>query len=133
LHLDSLLSVRCLLRQELYWRAIHPSPRPHLRSRRCGGYRHFMDTGDLTRRPAGTVLRATGPDDLAPVRGAVSQVAGAAGMDPIRVERLVVAVHEIVTNALVHGRPPATVTLAVTAGALVVTGHDQVAPAPRVS
>jgi serine/threonine-protein kinase RsbW len=68
--------------------------------------------------------RATGPDDLASVRLLVGEAATAAGLDPARADMLIVAVNEIVTNAITHGRPPATVTITSTGAAVRVTVND---------
>ena len=50
-----------------------------------------------------------GLQDLPAVRRAIELFAGEAGLVPARTEELVLAVNEITTNAVIHGRPPATV------------------------
>jgi serine/threonine-protein kinase RsbW len=64
-------------------------------------------------------------EDLAGLRQVIADSAGAARLAPDRVERLVLAVDEIATNAVTHGRPPATVTVAVLGGTVRVEVHDQ--------
>jgi anti-sigma regulatory factor (Ser/Thr protein kinase) len=68
---------------------------------------------------------ATGPDDLSEVRHCVSEMARLGGLDRDRTFRLTIAVNEIVTNAIRHGVPPATVTLTTTRPAVVVAVHDR--------
>jgi anti-sigma regulatory factor (Ser/Thr protein kinase) len=75
---------------------------------------------------AGTVTVAvTVPGDLSEVRHRVQEVARRHEFDPGRGARLVLAVNEIVTNAISHGVPPATVTISVTERAFVVAVHDR--------
>jgi anti-sigma regulatory factor (Ser/Thr protein kinase) len=50
-----------------------------------------------------------GLDDLPNVRRAIESFARGAELAPSRVDELVLAVNEITTNAVIHGRPPATV------------------------
>jgi anti-sigma regulatory factor (Ser/Thr protein kinase) len=64
-------------------------------------------------------------DDLATVRGHVVEAARQAALDPDRTAGLTVAVNEVVTNAITHGMPPATVTITLTGGAVLITVHDR--------
>jgi anti-sigma regulatory factor (Ser/Thr protein kinase) len=50
-----------------------------------------------------------GLEDLAVVRRAIESFFLDAGLAPSRTEELVLAANEITTNAVIHGRPPATV------------------------
>ena len=68
---------------------------------------------------------ATTPADLAAVRRLALRVATLAGIDDDRAGELAVAISEVVTNAITHGAPPATVTMAVTEAVLLITVHDQ--------
>lgn len=72
----------------------------------------------------GTVT-VTVVDDLAVVRQRVRECARLHGIDAGRTARFVLAVNEIVTNAISHGVPPATVTIAATDDAFRVAVHDQ--------
>jgi anti-sigma regulatory factor (Ser/Thr protein kinase) len=63
--------------------------------------------------------------DLASVRMLATELAVAAGMDPDRTDQLSVAVNEIVTNAIIHGVPPATVNFTATDTAVTIIVHDQ--------
>jgi serine/threonine-protein kinase RsbW len=63
--------------------------------------------------------------DLASVRLLATEMAVAAGMDPDRAHQLSVAVNEIVTNAVIHGVPPATVTVTPTDTAVTIIAHDR--------
>ncbi len=47
-----------------------------------------------------------------------------AGLDPDRTGGLVVAVNEIVANAITHGQPPATITMTATGANICVAVHD---------
>jgi anti-sigma regulatory factor (Ser/Thr protein kinase) len=73
----------------------------------------------------GGAFQVTGPDDLARLRSRITRTARSAGIHADRIDRFVVAVHEIAANAIVHGVPPATVRITTTASAFVVTVHDQ--------
>ena len=75
--------------------------------------------------PAAMTARVTRAGELASLRRLVADAAGSAGLTPDRAARLVLAVDEIATNALVHGLPPATVTITVNAGSIVVAVHDR--------
>jgi anti-sigma regulatory factor (Ser/Thr protein kinase) len=67
----------------------------------------------------------TVPGELAVVRRLAADVAARAGLPADRSGDLTVAISEVVANAITHGVPPATVTLAVTDGTLLITVHDQ--------
>jgi anti-sigma regulatory factor (Ser/Thr protein kinase) len=49
--------------------------------------------------------------DLPAIRRLVASTARSVGLTPSRADELVLAVNEIATNALVHGRPPATLRI----------------------
>ncbi len=89
----------------------------------------YASATDITRGeqkvgiPDATVSVAT-VNDLAGLRQFIADTAGAAGMPPDRIERLVLAVNELATNAVTHGRPPATVRVTVTGEAVRVAVHD---------
>lgn len=72
----------------------------------------------------GTVT-VTVMDDLAEVRQQVRECARLHEIDAGRTAGFVVAVNEIVTNAISHGVPPATVTISATAHAFRVAVHDR--------
>jgi anti-sigma regulatory factor (Ser/Thr protein kinase) len=63
--------------------------------------------------------------DLASVREIVMRAVAAAGLDPRRTHGFLVAVNEIVTNALTHGVPPAIVEVIATPTAIRVRVHDR--------
>jgi anti-sigma regulatory factor (Ser/Thr protein kinase) len=79
--------------------------------------------GDRT--TTSVAIEATAPVDLAEVRRSVADVAALAGLSDDRTSHFTVAVNEIVTNALTHGIPPATVNVSGTDGCVVVTVHDR--------
>jgi len=64
-------------------------------------------------RPAGEpLLKASFVlADLPALRRLIASTGTAAGLTPSRADELVLAANEIATNALVHGRPPATVRI----------------------
>jgi anti-sigma regulatory factor (Ser/Thr protein kinase) len=62
--------------------------------------------------------------DLPAVRRLVGSFALDAGLDVPRTEDFVLAVNEITTNAVIHGRPPATVRAWETGGGVVVEVTD---------
>lgn len=64
-------------------------------------------------------------EELARVRRLVAEAATAAGLAPNRLGQLLVSVNEITTNALTHGTSPATVTVTVTDGVIVVAVRDR--------
>lgn len=57
-------------------------------------------------------------------RHAVADVSQGVHLDPSEIDDLIVAVSEVVTNAILHGRPPATLRAWVGPGRIVVTVHD---------
>ncbi|CAN5166927.1 hypothetical protein BH24ACT1_BH24ACT1_10960 [soil metagenome] len=57
-------------------------------------------------------------------RHAVADVTRGMGLGPGEVDDLVVAVSEVVTNAILHGQPPATLRAWAAPGRIVVTVHD---------
>jgi anti-sigma regulatory factor (Ser/Thr protein kinase) len=65
-----------------------------------------------------------GLEDLSAVRRAIGTIALDAALSPDRTEELVVAVNEITTNAVIHGRLPATVRVWHTDGEIVVEVAD---------
>jgi anti-sigma regulatory factor (Ser/Thr protein kinase) len=58
-------------------------------------------------------------------RHAVEDIASRTWLAPEEVERLVIAISEAVTNAILHGRPPVTVKVWASAERMVVTVHDR--------
>jgi anti-sigma regulatory factor (Ser/Thr protein kinase) len=68
--------------------------------------------------------RVRRPHELVGVRGLVTEVAAATGLDADRCARLAIAVNELVTNAITHGLPPATVTITSTGTDVLVAVHD---------
>jgi anti-sigma regulatory factor (Ser/Thr protein kinase) len=67
-----------------------------------------LDTSIEPQRGEPTLELTFGLEDLPAVRRAVGPLAREAGLTPARSDELVLAVNEIATNALIHGRPPAT-------------------------
>jgi anti-sigma regulatory factor (Ser/Thr protein kinase) len=65
-----------------------------------------------------------GLHDLPGVRRLVGSFALGAGLEPTRVEELVLAVNEITTNAVIHGRSPATLRIWHAAHEVVVEVTD---------
>jgi len=63
-------------------------------------------------------------NELPSVRRAIASFALDAGLAPSRAEDLVLAVNEITTNAVIHGRPPATVRIWHSDGEVVVEVAD---------
>jgi anti-sigma regulatory factor (Ser/Thr protein kinase) len=63
--------------------------------------------------------------DLAQVRLLAKEMAVATGLDEDRAGKLTVAVNEIVTNAIVHGAPPVTVTFKPTDTAIMIHVLDR--------
>lgn len=63
--------------------------------------------------------------ELAQARQLVADVAANAGLDPDRVGRLIVAVSEAATNAIVHGAGSGTITITRTAATLTVAVRDR--------
>jgi serine/threonine-protein kinase RsbW len=70
------------------------------------------------------ILHANNAGDLVSVRQLVARASIRVGVDPDRTDGFVVAVNEIVTNALTHGLPPATITISSTGTAVQVAVHD---------
>jgi serine/threonine-protein kinase RsbW len=77
-----------------------------------------------TGRPRSVTVTVTDVGDLVAVRRAVAQTAALVDLEPGRVGEFVIAVNEIVTNALIHGVPPATVTVVATETRIRVSVHD---------
>lgn len=76
--------------------------------------------------PAGAVeIACEAPGELAGARAFVRAQCRAAGRSPAVTEELVVAAGELLTNALVHGRPPRRLLAYEEDGALVLHVHDQ--------
>lgn len=75
-------------------------------------------------RPAAATHHVAAAADLDGLRRHVAGFASTAGLVGDRVERLVVALSEVATNALVHGGGVATVTVARQGRQLVVTVSD---------
>jgi anti-sigma regulatory factor (Ser/Thr protein kinase) len=65
-----------------------------------------------------------GMEDLSAVRRAVGSLAEEAGLDDQRTEEVVLAINEISTNAVIHGRPPSTMRAWHGAGEIVVEVAD---------
>ncbi len=65
-----------------------------------------------------------GLEDLPAVRRAVGSLAEEAGLSDQRTEEVVLAVNEISTNAVIHGRPPSTMRAWHGAGEIVVEVAD---------
>jgi anti-sigma regulatory factor (Ser/Thr protein kinase) len=65
-----------------------------------------------------------GLTDLPAVRRLIASTARAAGLARSRAEELVLAVNEVTTNSLVHGRPPATLRIWSGGGELVCEVSD---------
>jgi anti-sigma regulatory factor (Ser/Thr protein kinase) len=63
-------------------------------------------------------------EDLYAVRRAISEFVGDAGLPTARIEELVIAVNEITTNAVLHGRPPTTLRAWHTEAEVVVQVTD---------
>jgi anti-sigma regulatory factor (Ser/Thr protein kinase) len=66
----------------------------------------------------------TSADDLSPLRRLVAEAATSAGLPPGRAAQLVTAVNEIAANAIMHGIPPADVTVSATSSEITVAVHD---------
>jgi anti-sigma regulatory factor (Ser/Thr protein kinase) len=73
---------------------------------------------------AGTAVSFT-VADLPALRRLVASMALAAGLTRSRADDMVLAVNEIATNALVHGRPPATLQIWSGDGELVCEVSDE--------
>jgi anti-sigma regulatory factor (Ser/Thr protein kinase) len=93
----------------------------------------YEDPLEFCTRLDDAVTRQTGsPDteisfglaDLAAVRRSIADVAIGAGLPRSRADELVLAVNEIATNAVVHGRAPATVRIWHAGGELVFEVSD---------
>jgi anti-sigma regulatory factor (Ser/Thr protein kinase) len=79
-----------------------------------------------SRQPTRPVtLHADNAGDLVSVRQVVARASLTVGVEPDRADGFVVAVNEIVTNALTHGLPPATITISSTGMAVQVAVHDR--------
>jgi anti-sigma regulatory factor (Ser/Thr protein kinase) len=78
------------------------------------------------RRPRGepAIELSFGPDSLSAVRRAMWSFAGTAGLDRTRADELMLAVNEIATNAVVHGRSPATLRIWHVDGEVIVEVSD---------
>jgi anti-sigma regulatory factor (Ser/Thr protein kinase) len=99
---------------------------------RSGSLARVFRRGDLTDRspdriPAQDCIntQVSTPEGLGRFRLLVIRTAGAAGLDSDRTDRLTLAANEVVTNALSHGVPPATVTISTTSAAIAVAVHDR--------
>lgn len=79
---------------------------------------------DLPPSPEDAVTLAFSADDLRPVREAVRQRAIAADVAYDHTDDLVLAVHEIATNSVVHGGGAGRVRIWATSDAFVVEIHD---------
>jgi anti-sigma regulatory factor (Ser/Thr protein kinase) len=93
----------------------------------------YEDPVEFCSRLDSAVTRPTGdPDaeinfglaDLPALRQTVGESAMTAGLTRSRADELVLAVHEIATNAVVHGRPPATVRIWHEQGELIFEVSD---------
>ena len=93
----------------------------------------YEDPLEFCRRLNGSVTRPTGePElelrfglpDLIAVRRRIGELAGEAGLPRDRADELVLAVNEIATNAIVHGRSPSTVRIWRGEGELIVEVSD---------
>lgn len=78
------------------------------------------------RPPVGVVVAELSFDagDLSTLRRAVVSAATGAGLPPARVDEMVLAVNEIATNAVIHGRSPALLRIWEQEGALVFEVTD---------
>jgi anti-sigma regulatory factor (Ser/Thr protein kinase) len=78
------------------------------------------------RRPGGepSVELSFGPDGLSAVRRATGSFGRTAGLERTRADDLVLALDEIATNALVHGRSPATLRIWHEDGEVIVEVSD---------
>ncbi|HVL02833.1 MAG TPA: sensor histidine kinase, partial [Acidimicrobiales bacterium] len=68
-------------------------------------------------------LELVGPSP-AVARHAVTEMSGRTNLSSGEVDDMIVAVSEVVTNAILHGRPPATVRVWAAPDRMVVTVHD---------
>lgn len=78
---------------------------------------------ELPADPAVT-LRLREPSDMASFRSALTAASAESRLGPADVDAFVVAVFEIVTNALLHGEPPVDIRLAVTDGRISCSVTD---------
>lgn len=74
--------------------------------------------------PVATSMQVNRADDLAPARRLMADVAGRAGLDHDRIERLAVALSEIATNAIVHGGGRAQVSILAGRASVIVDVQD---------
>ena len=79
-------------------------------------------------RPAAATHRVAAAGDLVDVRRSVAGFARTAGLVSNRVDKLVVALSEVATNAIMHGGGAATVTMARNKRQIVVTVSDSGGP-----
>lgn len=70
-------------------------------------------------------LRLERPEQLGLLRSVLRQVIAFAGLSGDEVDDLVLATHEIAANALVHGQPPAEVTIQANVGTMAVEVTDR--------
>jgi anti-sigma regulatory factor (Ser/Thr protein kinase) len=96
------------------------------------GYLREVDDGELTDVPPSVdpasqsvTAEASTPNDLTTVRQRLAEMCDLMGLDGDRTAALAVAVNEIITNALTHGVPPATITMSLKNSALLVAVHDR--------
>jgi anti-sigma regulatory factor (Ser/Thr protein kinase) len=78
-----------------------------------------------TNQTRSVTLRTNDVGDLVQVRRLVARISTTVGVEPDRVDGFLVAVNEIVTNALTHGLPPATIIISSTSTAVQVVVHDR--------
>lgn len=79
-----------------------------------------------------TTFAVDEPDDIAPVRRAISELLTAVGLTRARVEDVTVAASELMANALVGGGPAAEVALSIGDRSILVSVEDQRTGWPKI-
>lgn len=96
-----------------------------------------MTGGEINnRQPTGVTLERVTLSHLAQIRNVVTNLAGRAGIDDERAAHFVIAVNEVVINAIQHGGGAASVTATVVGRKLVVDVRDRgpgLASAPAIA
>ncbi|HET9996388.1 MAG TPA: sensor histidine kinase [Nocardioides sp.] len=94
-------------------------------SERFGGYEHTVrGFSTLLPVPARGQRVDFDRDELPLIRGFAVRIAQASGLSPAATENLALAVHELATNSVVHGRGPAALWYWEEPDAVVVEVHD---------
>jgi anti-sigma regulatory factor (Ser/Thr protein kinase) len=106
---------------------VHPASARDGRLAGYGGHEHArrMFASPLPPVPADALVHRFSRADISRVRRLVREVALAQGLEPSRVDDLMLAAHELATNSVTHGGGHGDLAIWCEPGALAVEIHDQ--------